>query len=45
MIAGLILGIGFAAVLGLGSSLIPRIFSSDPAVLHQAAVLWPWLVG
>ena len=32
-------------VLGLGHSLIPRIFTSDPAVLHQAAVLWPWLAG
>ena len=30
---------------GLGHSLIPRIFTSDPAVLHQAAVLWPWLAG
>ena len=45
MVAGAILGVGFGLVLGVGHSLIPRIFTSDPAVLHQAAVLWPWLAG
>jgi len=42
--AGTLLGCCFAFVLGVGHDLIPRIFSSDPAVLRQAAVLWPWLV-
>jgi putative MATE family efflux protein len=43
--AGGLLGCAFALVLGAGYDLIPRIFSSDPAVLHQARVIWPWLVG
>ena len=43
--AGAVLGLVFAAVLALGHTVIPRIFTSDPAVLHQAAVLWPWLAG
>ena len=43
--AGTLLGCGFALVLGAGYELIPRIFTSDPAVLHQAHVLWPWLVA
>ena len=34
--AGAILGLVFAAVLALGHTVIPRIFTSDPAVLHQA---------
>jgi Na+-driven multidrug efflux pump len=24
---------------------VPRLFSSDPAVLHQAGVAWPWFVA
>jgi putative MATE family efflux protein len=44
LVAGLLLGCGFALVLGAGYELIPRIFTADPAVLHQAHVLWPWLV-
>jgi putative MATE family efflux protein len=43
--AGTLLGCGFAIVLGAGYRLIPRIFTTDPAVLHQAHVLWPWLVA
>jgi MATE family, multidrug efflux pump len=42
--AGLLLGVGFAAVLGLGHDLIPAIFTSDDAVRDQAAELWPMLV-
>lgn len=45
LIAGALLGGGFALVLGLGATLIPRIFSADPRVLGQVAVLWPWLVA
>jgi len=42
---GLYAGIGFAAFYAAGWSLIPRVFTSDPAVLHQAHLLWPWFVG
>jgi putative MATE family efflux protein len=42
---GLIAGIAFAFVMGAGWWLIPRAFTSDPAVLHQAHLLWPFLVG
>ncbi len=45
MVAGLLLGFVFGAVFGLGHNLIPKIFTDDPGVLHQAAVLWPWLAG
>ena len=44
LVAGLGLGVAFAVVLGLGHSLIPRIFTNDQAVLDQVSVLWPWLV-
>jgi putative MATE family efflux protein len=42
---GLYAGIGFAVIYGAGWLLVPQIFSSDAAVLHQAHVLWPWFVG
>ncbi len=42
--AGTLLGIGFALVLGAGYAVIPRFFTSDPAVIEQTHVLWPWLV-
>jgi putative MATE family efflux protein len=41
--AGLGLGLMFAAVLAAGHDLIPRLFTGDDQVLHQASVLWPWL--
>jgi Na+-driven multidrug efflux pump len=37
-----VVGAGFALVLGGLSSVVPRAFSSDHAVLHQAALLWPF---
>lgn len=43
--AGTFLGLGFALVLGAGFAVIPRLFTSDRAVLDQAGVLWPWLVA
>ena len=43
--AGALLGLGTSAVLLAGHDVIPRLFTSDPAVLHQAAVLWPWFVA
>lgn len=39
--AGLVFGVLFAA----GWSVIPRLFTSSPAVLDQVHVLWPWFVG
>jgi putative MATE family efflux protein len=38
-------GVAFAAVFAAGWLLIPRAFTSDAAVLHQAHILWPWFVG
>jgi len=35
------LGVGFGALLLVFSDLLPRIFTSDPAVLDQAHDLWP----
>jgi putative MATE family efflux protein len=43
--AGGLLGCGFAVVLAAGYTFIPRIFTSDAAVIGQAHVLWPWLVA
>jgi putative MATE family efflux protein len=43
LIAGTGLGCAFAAVLAIGHGIIPRLFTSDEAVLHQASVLWPFL--
>ncbi len=45
MVAGGILGLGFMLVLGAGHTAIPHIFTNDPRVLDQAAVMWPWLAG
>jgi putative MATE family efflux protein len=42
--AGALLGIAFAAVLAAGYAVIPRAFTSDPAVIDKAHVLWPFLV-
>ncbi|MCU1657548.1 MAG: family efflux transporter [Pseudonocardiales bacterium] len=42
---GMYAGVGFAAVYAAGWTLIPRAFTSSPAVLGQAHVLWPWFVA
>ena len=42
--AGALLGVGFLLILLLGRDLLPRLFTSDPAV-QQCSVLWPWLVA
>ena len=42
--AGAILGVGFAAILAAGYTVIPALFTSDSPVIDQAHVLWPWLV-
>jgi putative MATE family efflux protein len=42
---GLYAGIGFGALYAAGWFAVPRLFTSSPAVLHQAHLLWPWFVG
>jgi Na+-driven multidrug efflux pump len=37
-------GGAFAAVYAAGWWLIPRLFTSSPAVWHQSHLLWPWFV-
>jgi putative MATE family efflux protein len=39
-----VVGLCFAAVLAPLSYALPRAFTGDPHVLHQAALLWPFLV-
>jgi Na+-driven multidrug efflux pump len=38
-------GLVFGALYAAGWALVPALFSSSPAVVHQAHVLWPWFVG
>jgi putative MATE family efflux protein len=38
-------GAVFALLLFLGADTVPRLFTSDPAVLAQTAVVWPWFVA
>jgi Na+-driven multidrug efflux pump len=38
-----VVGLGFALVLAPLSDVLPRAFTGDPHVLHQAALLWPFL--
>jgi Na+-driven multidrug efflux pump len=41
---GILMGcIGGGAVAGAG--LLPRLFTTDPAVLHEAAAAWPWFAA
>ncbi|MDP9116036.1 MAG: MATE family efflux transporter [Actinomycetota bacterium] len=42
---GLYAGAAFAALYAAGWAVIPEAFSSSPAVVHQAHLLWPWFVG
>jgi Na+-driven multidrug efflux pump len=39
------IGVVFAAILAPLSHELPRAFTSDPRVLHQAALLWPFLAA
>ena len=40
-----LLGLAFAVVLAPLSYALPRAFTGDPRVLHQAALLWPFLAA
>ncbi len=42
---GLCAGLVFGALLAAGASVVPRLFTSSPAVVHQTQLLWPWFVG
>lgn len=42
---GLACGAGIAVVILAGAHLLPRLFSSDPRVYAQAAIVWPWFVA
>lgn len=37
-------GVAFAVLYAVGWWVIPRLFTSSPAVWHQAHLLWPWFV-
>jgi putative MATE family efflux protein len=41
---GLAAGAVFAVLYAAGWWVLPRLFSSSPAVWHQAHLLWPWFV-
>ena len=43
LVLGVGLGLVMMTILGIGSSRIPKIFSSDPAVLGLIAAIWPWV--
>ena len=45
LVAGLVFGVAVGVVFAAGHHVVPEFFTSDAAVLGQAAVLWPWLVG
>jgi putative MATE family efflux protein len=42
---GVVCGVAFAVVIAAGAGVVPRLFSSDAAVLDQAGVAWPWFVA
>ncbi len=42
---GLYAGVAFAALYAAGYAVIPRLFTSSTAALHQAHILWPWFVA
>ncbi|BCJ42389.1 MATE family efflux transporter [Actinoplanes ianthinogenes] len=44
-IAGGVAAVVFAALVGAGASVIPALFTDDPSVLDQAAIVWPWFVA
>jgi putative MATE family efflux protein len=42
---GGICGLAFAAVVGALAVVLPRLFTSDAAVIEQAHIVWPWFVA
>ncbi|MGH3716254.1 MAG: MATE family efflux transporter, partial [Micromonosporaceae bacterium] len=39
------LGVGFAVLVGSLAGPLPRVFTTDHAVLDQVALTWPWFAG
>ncbi|AGL20312.1 MATE family efflux transporter [Actinoplanes sp. N902-109] len=44
-LVGGVAGVAFAVLAAAGAGVIPSLFTSDPGVHEQAAVVWPWLAG
>lgn len=44
-IAGGVAGVAFAVLAAAGAGVIPSLFTRDPAVHDQTAVVWPWLTA
>ncbi|WP_173083679.1 MATE family efflux transporter [Phytohabitans rumicis] len=42
---GGVCGAGFAVLIGAGAGVVPGWFTSDPVVVEQAMVAWPWFVS
>ncbi|RZU49692.1 putative MATE family efflux protein [Krasilnikovia cinnamomea] len=44
-LVGAVAGTAFAVVAAAGAGVVPGLFTDDPAVHAQAAIVWPWFVG
>ncbi|GAB1693875.1 MATE family efflux transporter [Krasilnikovia sp. M28-CT-15] len=44
-LVGTVAGTAFAVVAAAGADVVPGLFTDDPAVHAQAAIVWPWFVG
>jgi putative MATE family efflux protein len=44
-VIGLGCGVALAVVMLAGAHALPRLFSPDPRVYEQAAIVWPWFVA
>ena len=42
---GALCGLAFAVVIGALATILPKIFTTDAAVIDQAHIVWPWFVG
>lgn len=38
-------GLSFAVVIGALAAVLPRLFTSDAAIIEQAHIVWPWFVA
>jgi putative MATE family efflux protein len=45
LLGGLLLGCALALAFAAARDVVPRLFTSDPLVLRQVAVLWPYFVA
>lgn len=42
---GVATGVAIAIAIGAGAAVLPDLFTSDPAVRHQALIAWPWFAA